>query len=207
MKIAIIGAGGVGTTLGGGLAAAGHQIIYAVQDPSDPRHEALMGDSTSVAGVAEAVALVDGVILSTPWAAAESALAAAGDFQGKPLLDATNPIGPGFALTHGHTDSGAEQVARWAPTARVAKVFNSTGKENMADPVVDGRASMMFACSDDEAARSVALSLATDLGFEAVSAGELAMARLLEPLALLWIKLALVHGQGRAMAFGILRRP
>lgn len=34
-------------------------------------------------------------------------------------VDCTNPIGPGFRLLHGHTDSGAEAVARQMPGVRV----------------------------------------------------------------------------------------
>jgi predicted dinucleotide-binding enzyme len=74
------------------------------------------------------------VVLATPWAAAESALQAAGDLSGKVPVDATNPIRPGMVLTHGTTDLGAEQVARWAVGARVVKAFNSVGMEVMADP-------------------------------------------------------------------------
>jgi hypothetical protein len=48
--------------------------------------------------------------------------------------------------------------------------------------------------------------LARELGFEALRLGGLARARVLEPMALAWIELALVRGQGRGMAFGLLRR-
>ncbi|MCA9549459.1 MAG: MFS transporter [Myxococcales bacterium] len=135
-----------------------------------------------------------------------AAVEAAGDFGGRPLLDATNPIGPGFALTHGHTDSGAEQVARWAKNAKVVKVFNTTGVENMAQPRYGDARAAMCLCGDDEAARVLAAGLAADLGFEPLDAGPLANARLLEPAALLWIDLALRRGQGRGFAFGVLRR-
>jgi predicted dinucleotide-binding enzyme len=43
-------------------------------------------------------------------------------------------------------------------------------------------------------------------GFEAIGAGALDGARLLEPFALLWIQLAYGHQQGRKFAFGLLRR-
>lgn len=111
-----------------------------------------------------------------------------------------------MALTHGHDDSGAEQVQRWAPTAKVVKVFNSTGRENMADPRYPTGRALMLACGDDAGAVDLAVRLATDLGFEALAFGALKQARLLEPLALVWIRLAMVHGQGRGFAFGLLRR-
>jgi 8-hydroxy-5-deazaflavin:NADPH oxidoreductase len=45
----------------------------------------------------------------------------------------------------------------------------------------------------------------TELGFETVDAGDLILARLLEPYALLWIHLALRRGFGTNFAFGLLR--
>jgi 8-hydroxy-5-deazaflavin:NADPH oxidoreductase len=50
------------------------------------------------------------------------------------------------------------------------------------------------------------VALARDLGFDSVDAGRLAMARYTQPFAMLWIKLALVHGLGRRFAFRPLRR-
>ena len=94
----------------------------------------------------------------------------------------------------------------WAPTARVVKIFNTTGVENMAAPTYGDQAATMFYCGDDEAACAVAARLAADLGFDAVSAGPLRNARLLESLALLWITLAMGQGGGRGIAFKLLRR-
>lgn len=207
MKIGILGAGNVGTTLGRGLAGAGHEIIYASRQPQSEKAQTLREQGAQVALAAEVVQGADVLILATPWSAAQAVIESAGDFGGKPLLDATNPIGPGFTLTHGHNDSGAEQVQRWAPSAKVAKVFNTTGVENMANPAypAEHRAAM-FVCADDEGACQAGLKLAADLGFEAVNAGDLTKARLLEPTALLWINLAIIQKQGRNMAFGLLRR-
>lgn len=145
-------------------------------------------------------------MLATPWSAVPDAVRAAGDFGGKPLIDVTNPIGPGFALTLGHTGSGAEEVARLARNARVVKAFNTTGLENMANPAFGERRVVMPVAGDDPSAVDVAAKLASDIGFESVGLKGLARARELEPLAMLWIKLALQWGLGRNIAFGISRR-
>ena len=92
----------------------------------------------------------DCLVHGAPALGAEGAIGAAGDLGGKILIDATNPIGKGFVLTHGHDDSGAEQVQRWAPGARVVKAFNTTGAENMADPAYPAGPLAMFVCGDDE---------------------------------------------------------
>ena len=123
------------------------------------------------------------------------------------VLDATNPLAKDLSgLTVGFDDSGAEQVSRWALGARVAKVLNMTGAGNMDDPNYSGQAASMFVCGDDDKAKSVASQLASDLGFDVVDAGPLISARLLEPMALLWIKLAFQLGNGPDVAFGLLRR-
>jgi hypothetical protein len=206
MRIAIIGAGGVGATLGRGWLRAGHAVTYGTRDPGGEKGRALARDGARVAAPRAAVEGAEVVALATPWAATREAASALGDLGGRPLLDATNPIGPGFTLAVGHDGSGGELVQQWAPTARVVKVFNTTGTENMADPWFGAQAATMLYCGDDADACRVAARLASDLGFDAVSAGPLRNARLLEPLALLWIDLALVRGMGRGIAFKLLRR-
>ena len=136
----------------------------------------------------------DVVALVTPWNAVEDALLEAGDFAGKPLLDVTNPIGPGFVLTHGHTTSGGELVASFARNARVVKAFDTTGFENMANPRYGDARLMMPLASDDADALEKAVGLANDLGFEPIPLPALARSREIEPLALLWIKMALQWG-------------
>src|SRR5262249_48773928 len=97
------------------------------------------------------------------------------------------------------------EVARWAPGARVVKAFNTIGAQHMTDPRVGGERASMFLCGDDADARRIVAQLAETLGFEPVDAGPLRQARLLEPLALLWISLAYAHGQGPDIAFKLRR--
>jgi len=206
MRIAVIGAGNVGTTLGRGWTRRRHQVTYGVRDPSSAKAEALAQGGVQVTVPTQAVERSEVVVLATPWAATKDAVEALGDIGGRPLLDATNPIGPGLTLAVGDGGSGGELVQAWAPTARVVKIFNTTGVENMASPMYGDQAATMFYCGDDETACAVAAKLAADLGFDAVSAGPLRNARLLEPLALLWINQARVQGASRGIAFKLLRR-
>jgi 8-hydroxy-5-deazaflavin:NADPH oxidoreductase len=205
MRIAIVGAGRVGGALGRGWTRARHTVTYGVRDP-DAKAAALAQRGAQVALPRQAVEWSDVVVLATPWAAVQEVLGALGDLGGRPLLDATNPIGPGLASAVGADTSGGELVQVWAPTARVVKIFNTTGAENMAAPVYGDLATTMFYCGDDEPACGIAARLATDLGFDAVSVGPLRNARLLEPLARLWITLARAQGAQRGIAFKLLRR-
>jgi predicted dinucleotide-binding enzyme len=212
MKIAIIGAGNVGGALGANWAQKGHDIVFGARDPKSEKTQALVqkiGAKARAATVAEAAASADVIVLSTPWPATEAAVRSMGDLKGKIVLDATNPLtrGPdGIALEIGHAISGGEKVQGWAAGASVFKTLNTTGFGNMTNPEFKGVKSVMFVAGDDYANKPKVTKLVSDLGFDVIDAGPLRNARLLEAHAMLWIDLALVRGQGRDFAFGILRR-
>lgn len=132
-------------------------------------------------------------------------LAASTSFQGKIVIDCTNNVAPGMQLAFGHTTPWAEQLAAKLPGARVCKSFNAQGAENLADPVYQGVRASNWYCGDDAAAKQVVHQLVEDVGFEAVDAGPLGAARLLEPLMLLWMASSRSVGT-RDIAFKLLRR-
>ena len=210
MKIAVIGTGNVGSVLGTRWAQKGHQVVFGSRDPEGEKAQQLVagaGPNACAASPAEAAAVSDVVVFATPWQATEDAIAGAGDLAGKVVVDCTNPLKPGLTgLEMGLDTSAGEQVAAWAAGARVVKAFNTTGSSNMQDPHYDGEPLAMFICGDDEAARQSVAALAEDLGFEAVEAGGLKMARYLEPLAMLWISLAYGQGLGPNFGFRLVRR-
>jgi len=210
MKIAVIGAGNVGGTLGAAWANRGHEVVFGVRDAADPKLKELLaraGGKARAASVKDAAAAAEVAALTVPWPAAQDALRSAGDPRGKILLDCTNPLTPDLSgLTVGSTTSGAEQVAAWAPGARVVKIFNTTGFPNMANPEYREGRSMMLYCGDDAQAKQVAAQLAAELGFEAYDVGPLTEARLLEPFALVWIHLAVRQNMGTGFAFRLMRR-
>ncbi|MUL84809.1 dinucleotide-binding enzyme [Mycobacterium sp. CBMA247] len=202
MRIAVIGAGSVGRTLGKAWQQQGHDVTYGVPKPDDGKYAPL---GSTVATNAQAAADAEVIVLCTPWDATRQALTACGDIGGKVIIDCTNPLSAdAAALTVGHTTSGAEHVAQWASGGRVCKALNQIGASMMDAPQLRG-VPVMFVCGDDDAAKKITLSLVHELGFEAVDAGDLTAARLLEPFGLLWIHLALRRGLGRNWGFGILR--
>jgi len=210
MKIAIIGAGNVGGTLGAGWAGRGHEISFGVRDTADPKVKELLarvGGDVHAASVHDAAAAAEVVALTVPWPAVDDALRSAGDLRGKILLDCTNPLKPDLSgLATGYTTSGGEHVAARAPGACVIKIFNTTGFPNMANPEYRDGHSMMLYCGDDAQAKKVAAQLAAELGFEPYDVGPLTEARLLEPFALVWIHLALQQKMGTGFAFRLMRR-
>jgi 8-hydroxy-5-deazaflavin:NADPH oxidoreductase len=209
MKIAVIGTGSVGGTLGRRWAELGHSVCFGVPDLSDAGAKALVGQikgDARLASVRDAAADAEIVVLATPYAANAAAIASAGDLAGKIVIDVTNPIGANFSLAVEPNSSGAEEVAKLATGARVFKAMNQVGFEVMGNSAFAAGKPVMFVAGDDEAGKTVVLELVAALGFEAIDAGDLSIARLIEPYALLWIHLMARRNLGRRFAFGLLRR-
>lgn len=199
MRIAIIGKGDVGTALGHAWARAGHTVVWGVRRPGGPQD----------LPVPEAVAAAEAVVLAVPWSAVDAVLSSAGDLAGRILIDCTNPLAVRdgrLSLAIGHDTSGGETVAARAPGAAVFKTLNQVGAEILGDAGAFATPPVMFVAGDDAALKPAVLALVRDLGFEAVDGGPLRNARLLEPLALLWIDQALVRGAGRDFAFARIHR-
>src|SRR6266571_3151133 len=125
MRIGIVGSGNVGGALGRRLAQLGHSVAFGTRKPDSPEMaEFARLPGARVVGQKEAAQSGEAVILATPWQATREALRGLGDLAWKILLDCTNPLKPRMdGLELGTTTSAGEQVAQWAPGARVAKVF------------------------------------------------------------------------------------
>jgi predicted dinucleotide-binding enzyme len=210
MKIAVIGIGNVGGTLGPAWAKAGHEVIFGVREPNSEKVKNLLertGHNAQAVGVAEAAAAADIIVFATPWSGTREAIEAAGNLAGKLVVDCTNPIAPDLkGLSIGTTTSAGEQVALWAEGAKVVKAFNTTGSGNMASPKYGSQPVTMFICSDDPEAREAVAQLAKDVGFEPCITGPLYHARYFEPMAMLWVDMAYLQGRGPEFAYKLLSR-
>jgi len=203
MNIAIIGTGNVGGALATNWAKKGHNIHLGVNDTGQFKGQALLNNpNTRVFGIREAVALSDVVLVATPPAAIFGIIGQMGDVSGKVIIDATNSISqspePYKTVYHCMADK---------TKADVVKCFNSTGYENMLDPVYEGAGIDMFMAGDSARAKEVASRLAHDAGFgSCMDFGRADKVELLEKFALCWINLAIIQGHGRNMAFRLVRR-
>lgn len=204
-KIAIIGAGEVGVTLGKALAAKGHTIVFGVRDPNSEKARAALAalrDKAVVTNIPDAVAFADLIVLALPWpAAGEVAQSLAAPLSGKIVIDITNRFNP----PPGSGPSAAEDLARLMPGAKIVKGFNTIGAKHFLDPLFGGKPATMFLCGDDAEAVTFVGWLAGDLGFEVVEAGPLGNAGMLESLAKLWVTLAR-SGLGRDIAFRLVKK-
>ncbi len=175
-----------------GSARAGHDIRFASRDPKEP--------------VPDAAAWADVVILAVPWKAHGSVAQAAGKaMDGKTVIDVSNVLTPSYELAMGCTTSGAEELQKMIPQARVVKAFNTVFAQNMKTGKVDGQPLTALAAGDDAGSRKEVLELAKDIGFDPVDAGSLKSARYLEPLGVLNITLGYGLKMGRDIGFKLVR--
>ena len=210
MKIGIIGSGKVGRALGAWFAKAREAVMFASRDPKHAKEAAQAAGHGAKAAATDSVVRESEVILLTlPFGEIDEALKSSRELlRGKTVVDVTNPITPDHrSLTIGHTNSGAEEVARKCPGTNVVKAFNAVFAEVYASqkPKIDGHAISIFFAGDDAEAKAKVAELISKLGFDAVDAGPLVNARYLEPLSLLNIHLGRALGFGTEIGFSLLR--
>ena len=179
MKVGILGTGQVGRTLAKGFTKHGHDVKLGHRDPK--------------ASYADAAKFGEVVLLCTPWHGTENAIKLADprNLAGKVVIDVTNPLEGGEdappTLALGFDDSGGEQVQRWLPKSRVVKAFNIVGHTLMIDPKLPGGPPDMFIAGNDAAAKEIVAKICKDFGWLVTEIGGIEGARLLEPLAMLWV--------------------
>ena len=208
MNLLILGAGNMGRALAGRFAAAGHAVRIASTSLDKARSVADEIPGATAVDAADSASDVDVVVLATPFDAARDALAAVGPLDGKVVVDITNPLTPDFtALSIGHDTAAAEEIARSAPRAEVAKAFNTLFAQVIAEGSRFGDATApAFVAADSPRAKATATALAESIGFDVIDAGPLKNARYLEPLAGLNIHLGYGAGLGTGLAPAWLRR-
>lgn len=205
MKIAIIGTGNVGGALATKWAQCGHQILLGVKDIDNFKGKELLNNpNTTVYPIATAVQQAEVILLATPATAVVEVCQSLGDTAGKVIIDAMNIImgrGPvGFSNT-------SDAILANTATLDVVKSFNTTGFNNMVNTEYQGQAIDMFVAGSSEKGKQAAIQLAKDAGFaDCYDVGGNDKFQLMEQFAWFWINLAMFQGQGREMAFKLLKR-
>ncbi len=179
MKVAILGKGEVGQSLAAGFKKHGHDVKMGHRDPKE--------------SYADAAKFCEIAVLATPWAGTENAIKLTDpkNLAGKVVIDVTNPLkfeesqAPQLAL--GFDDSGGEQVQRWLPKSKVVKCFNMVGHTLMVNPQIPGGPPDMFIAGNDAGAKQTVTQICKQFGLPVVDIGGIEGARLLEPLAMLWV--------------------
>ncbi len=205
MKIAIIGTGNVGGALATVWSRKGHEIALGVQNENEFKGKNLLTNpNTTLNSISEAVKKSELILIATPATVAIQVSKSLGDTNGKIIVDAMNIVmgrGPiGFTNT-------SDAILANTNTKEVIKCFNTTGFNNMENPIYGNEAIDAFMAGDSKRAKSLVRDLALDAGFaECYDVGGNDKFTLMESYAFFWINLAMMQGLGREIGFKILKR-
>lgn len=205
MIIAIIGSGNVGGALAQSFIKANHTVLIGAKLPLSDKSlklATIIGEDrfTSVEFAAKQAEVI---IITTPPDAILSIIPQLGDVTNKIMIDATNSVRikpEGFATAF-------HAIKEKTGSDLVVKCFNTTGFENMLNPVYKGEGIDMFCAGNNKEAKQTVAQLAKDIGFaNCYDFGGGDKVELLEQFALSWINLAIMQGYGRNLAFKLIQR-
>jgi predicted dinucleotide-binding enzyme len=207
MRIGILGSGLMGGKLGTLFARAGHDVVFSYAR-SERKLERLARDAgvSARAGTpSEAARDADAVLLAVHWSRVDDVLKQAGGLSGKVVVSCSIPMNADDTrLAVAHTSSGAEGLQRKVRRARVVAAFQTVPSEVLFDVFETRRRARrpsLVYCGDHQEAKGVAATIIRDVGFDAVDAGPLRMARYTEPFALLVAQLAYEGDSGPRLAY------
>jgi predicted dinucleotide-binding enzyme len=207
MRIGILGSGLMGSKVGTLFARAGHEVVFSYAR-SKKKLEGLAqeaGGRARAGTPADAAHHADALLLAVHWSRIDDVLKQTGDLAGKVLVTCSLPMNDGNTeLVVAHTSSGAEELAKRIPKARVVSAFNTVPSEVLFGVYEArrraSRPSLVY-CGDDRRGKELAAELVRDVGFDPVDAGPLRIARYTEPFALLVGELAYSGKGGPELAY------
>jgi predicted dinucleotide-binding enzyme len=209
--VGILGTGRMGVRLAAAFAAGGAQVILGSRDTRRAERivEGLQAPGVTPGTYAQAAEaefvlpamfLRDGMIATLePY---RRALA------GKIYIDITNPFNADYSdFILPWDTSGAEEIGRHFPEARVVGAFKNVWWEVFDAPKFDGAVSDVFVVGDDEDAKREFCEIARPLPFRFVDAGRLANARVIERMTLLSGELGQRYGYFPRMNYRFVGEP
>jgi len=178
MKIGTIGAGEVALAFAREALAQGHEVVLSSRRGPQALSSKVseLGRGASAAPVAEAANL-DYVLLAVPWNNVEEALSGLPAWNGRALIDATNPFtqySPKLVLADLKGTGASEIVAGFAKGARIVKAFNSIVTVRFNEGPIKGNGRrVIFVSGDHEEPKAFVKDLITKFGFVAIDLGGL----------------------------------
>ena len=188
-ELGVLGTGRMGVRLAAMFARAGRHVVLGSRDPAraaemtaglgiDRLRPGSYDEALTAPAVLPAIFIRDGLL---------DLLAGLRDRIGsKLLIDITNPFNADYSdFITPWDSSGAEEVQKTLPEARIVGAFKNVWWEVFDAPVFAGLVSDVLVTSDDEAARRSFLALAANTPFRYLDAGPLRNSRTVERLTLL----------------------
>lgn len=182
MRIGIIGSGNMGRHLGLVWAEAGHEVFFGARDVERAQAAAALSAHAVHAGTNDEAARFGDVLLYTIRDADPFALADAGAYDGKVVIDVNNHDVPDGLDYPAFETALAQRLQAKIPGARVVKAFNTTPNElfELCPDRIREHEVSVFLAGDDEDARTTVAELASDIGFVPVDLGPLHAAKTIE---------------------------
>jgi 8-hydroxy-5-deazaflavin:NADPH oxidoreductase len=179
LKIGILGAGDIARSVAKYALQQGHEVLLC--NHSGPAKlapiVAALGPGAAAVSRAEAAA-AQIVLLAVPWESVPAALRGLPAWNGRILIDASNPfLNPQHlnVLDDLRGRLSSEIVADLAPGARLVKTFNTMFATHLAEGPRPraGVRRVLFVSGDDEAAKSTVTRLIESFGFATIDLGDL----------------------------------
>jgi len=174
-KIGVIGAGHIGSTIGGLWIKAGHQVLFSSRHPEELKTLTdSLGPLAKAGAVGDALDFGDVILIAVPYKAIpELAKDYGGKFAGKVVIDPANAVGKrdGEDLLKETKEKGIGNTTEsYLKGSHVVRAFNSMGYTNFAKEAHRAGDPMAIPIAGDDAhAVQVASQLVRDAGFEPVA--------------------------------------
>jgi len=208
-KIGVLGSGIVGRTLADGFFKHGYEVMLGTRDPARGEVPAWVAQHAAEhpgaqAGTfRQAAAFGEIVVLAVKGLVAEEVINQAGPdhFTGKIVIDTTNPLASEkpvdgiLTFSTGPNASLGEKMQMLLPNTHIVKAFNSVGAALMIHPKFEQGTPTMFLCGNNPSAKTVVSGICAQFGWEPFDCGDIAAARALEPLCILWCLPGFLHNE------------
>jgi 8-hydroxy-5-deazaflavin:NADPH oxidoreductase len=213
MKIAVLGTGTVGDTIGSKLIELGHSVMMGSRTATNEKAQAFVAKHNGMATAgtfADAAAFGEILFNCTSGVGSLEALKQAGEvnLNGKILIDVSNPLdfSNGFppALTVSNTTSLAEEIQNTYPQLKVVKTLNTMWCGLMVNPgMINGGDHNAFISGNDAEAKEEVKAMLQSFGWQErniLDLGDITTARGTEMYLPLWVRM---YGATQNGAFNI----
>ena len=196
MKTGIIGSGIVGRVLASAFLKEGHEVMLGTRDTG--KDDVVKWKEANPGGLIgtfeEAASFGELLVLATGGSVTVDAINLAGlkNFEGKTVIDATNPIAAAppvngvLQFFTNQNESLMGKIQAFLPSAKLVKAFNSVGNAFMYKPDFNGIKPTMFICGNDEEAKKTVTAILDSFGWETEDMGMADAAGSIESLCILW---------------------
>jgi predicted dinucleotide-binding enzyme len=213
MKIAILGTGTVGATIGSKLIEKGHMVMMGSRTANNEKATDFVNKNHGMNALAgtfsDAAAFGEVIFNCTKGEHSLNAIEMAGKaINGKVLIDVSNPLDfslgmpPHLIPSLSNTNSLGEEIQKRFPEAKVVKTLNTMWCGIMVDPnTLSAGNHVNYICGNDVNAKALTISLLKQFGWKdecLLDLGDITNARGTEATLLIWLR---VYGATKSGAF------